>query len=156
MTIEATAALGTILAVGDSASPEVFTKIGRVKDVDGPSMSRDTIDTTHQLSPGGVKEFLASLADGGDVSFTVGYNPSAATHDQTTGLLKFMGETTTRNWKLVFPVAATSGFWGLEFKGVVTKFAPKAPVAGELTADITIKVAGNVVQADIDISDICS
>ncbi len=90
------------------------------------------------------------------MSFTIGYNPSAATHDQTTGLLKFMGETTTRNWKLVFPVTAVSGFWGLTFAGVLTKWQPKAPVAGELTADITIKVAGNITQADIDIDDICS
>lgn len=156
MTDNATAALGTILAVGDGATPEVFTKVARVKDIDGPSMSRDTIDTTHQLSTGGVKEFLASLMDGGEVTFTVGYNPSAATHDQTTGLLKFMGETTVRNWKLVFPVAAVTGFWGLTFTAVVTKFAPKAPVAGELTADITLKVAGNVTQADVDISEICT
>lgn len=152
----ATAALGTILAVGDGATPEVFTKIARVKDIDGPSMSRDTIDTTHQLSTGGTKEFLASLADGGEVTFDIGYNPSSATHDQTTGLLKFMGETTTRNWKLVFPVAGATGFWGYNFKGMVTKFAAKAPVAGELTASITIKVAGNITQADIDIDEICS
>lgn len=156
MTDDAHAALGTILAVGDGATPEVFTKIARVKDIDGPSMSRDTIDVTHQLSSGGVKEFLASLADGGEVSFTVGYNPTSASHDQTTGLLAFMGETVTRNWQLVFPVTGVIGFWGLAFAGVVTKFATKAPVAGELTADITIKVAGNVTQTDIDVDDICS
>lgn len=149
-------AFGTILAVGNGESPsEEFTKVAQVKDLDGPGMSRDTIDVTTHDSPSGYREFLASLRDGGEITFDIEYDPGDASHDQTTGLLSLFGEDKTRNWMLIFPVTAVTGYWGYKFKGLVTGFAPKAPVGGSLTASLTIKVAGAVTQADINISTLC-
>lgn len=144
-------AFGTILAYGNSETPsEEFTKVAQVKDISGPSMSRETIDVTNHQSPSGYAQFLASIADGGEITFTVEYDPQDGSHDQTTGLLKLMGETVTRNWKLIFPVEVTTGqYAGYTFKGIVTGFSPAAPVKGSLTADITIKVAGAVTQSNV-------
>lgn len=142
-------AFGTILAVGNGETPsEEFTEIAQVKDISGPSMSRETIDVTNHQSPGGFAEFLASLADGGEVTFDVELDPGAATHDGTTGLLYLMGEKTRRNWRLIFPVASTTPgeYWGYAFSGLVTGFSPSAPVKGSLKASITIKVAGAVTE----------
>lgn len=140
-------AFGTILAVGNGETPsEEFTEIAQVKDISGPSMSRETIDVTNHQSPGGFAEFLASLADGGEVTFDVELDPGDSTHDGTTGLLYLMGVKTRRNWRLIFPVASTTPgeYWGYSFSGLVTGFSPSAPVKGSLTASITIKVAGAV------------
>ena len=152
------AAFGTILAYGNSETPtEEFTKVAQVKDIKGPSMSRDTIDVTNHQSPGGYGEFLASFADGGEVTFTVEYDPGDVTHDQTTGLLKMMGETTRRNWRLIFPVVTnTPGTYrGLQFLAIMTGFSPSAEVKGSLTADITMKVAGAVTQGTYVVSSLC-
>ena len=149
------AAFGTILAMGDGGEPETFTEIGSVKDIDGPSRTRDTIDVTNHQSPNMTKEFKASLSDSGTVTFTVGFDPADSTHDDLTGLESKLAETDPTNFKLIFPVAASVGFWGYAFSGLVTKITPKAPVSGELTADIEIKVSGQASLEDIDISGIC-
>jgi predicted secreted protein len=151
-------AFGTILAVGNGESPsEEFMKIAQVKDISGPSMSRETIDVTNHQSPGGFSEFLASLADGGEVTFTVEYDPEDASHDQTTGLLFLMGLTTRRNWRLIFPVPAVNSgeYVGYAFVGLVTGFSPSAAVKGSLTADVTIKVAGAITQGAYATASLC-
>lgn len=149
-------AFGTILAYGNSETPsEEYTKVAQVKDISGPSMSRETIDVTNHDSPSGFAEFLASIADGGEITFTLEYDPDDASHDQTTGLLKLMGETVTRNWRLIFPVEAVTGYHGFQFAALVTGFATNAPVKGSLTADIKLKVAGAVTQGDYAITGLC-
>jgi predicted secreted protein len=151
-------AYGTILAYGNSETPsEEFTELAQVKDISGPSMSRDTIDVTNHQSPFGFAEFLAGLADGGEVTFTIEYDPEDPTHDQTTGLLKMMSETTRRNWRLIFPVAATQAgeYVGYQFSALVIGFSPAAPVKGSLTADITLKVAGAITQGAYATASLC-
>lgn len=152
------AAFGTILAFGNAETPsEEFTKVAQVKDIAGPSMSRDTIDVTNHQSPAGYAEFLASIADGGEITFTIEYDPEDASHDQTTGLLYLMGITTRRNWRLIFPIVAINPgeYVGYSFSGLVTGFSPNAPVKGSLTADVTIKVAGAITQGAYAIAGLC-
>lgn len=157
-TITEHVAFGTILAYGNGETPsEEFTKIGQVKDISGPSMKRDTIDVTNHDSRGGFKKFLASLADAGDITFSIEYDPGDSSHDQTTGLLYLFGKNTPTNFELIFPVEVTTGvYWGFTFSGFLTGFDPKEPVMGSLTADATIKVAGAVTLSDdLTISALC-
>ena len=151
-------AFGTILAFGNGESPsEEFTTLAQVKDISGPSMTRETIDVTNHQSPSGYAEFLASLIDGGEVTFACEYDPEDATHDGTTGLLYLMGQNTTRNWRLIFPVESdTPGYYeGLQFAALVTGWNPGAPVKGSLTVDVTLKVAGAVSQSTFQTSTLC-
>lgn len=141
-------AFGTILAYGDGENVETFTKIGQMKDISGPNMSRDTIDVTNHDSPGGYREFLASIRDGGEITFAVEYDPGDSTHDQDTGLLYLFGLDVRTNFQLIFPVESDNGYWGYTFSGLVTVFFPKEPVDGSITADITIKVGGAVTLVD--------
>ena len=146
---QAHAAFGTIIAYGNGEIPsEEFTKIGRVKDIKGPDMKRDTIDVTNHDSPGGMKQFLASLADGGEVTFSVEFDPTDPSHDQDTGLMYLMGRKVTTNFEIIFPIESTNGFWGLTFPGLLTGMSPAMPVLGSLTSDVTIKVAGAVELVD--------
>ena len=150
------AAFGTILAFGNNETPsEEYTKLAQVKDISGPSITRDTIDVTNHGSPSGYSEFLASLKDGGEVTFDIEYDPADPTHDDTTGVMALIDENTPRNWRLIFPVAAVSGYHGLQFKALVTGFQPAAPVKGSLTSSITLKVAGAVAQGDYPVAGLC-
>lgn len=136
---DATTGFGTILKIGDGGGPENFTAIAEVHDISGPSLSRDTVETTHQQSTEKWKEFIAGLKDAGEVSFDISYLPTHATHDNTTGLLKDFDDGTLRNFELVFP---DSGATTWSFSALVTGYEPTAPKEDKLTAAITLKVSG--------------
>ncbi len=132
------AAYGTLLKMSDGAgTAEEFTTIAEVGDIDGPSMSVDTIDMTNHSSPGARKEFVMSLIDSGEISFPINFIPTDETHDAETGIQYVMNQRAMWNWQIVFPDASQ-----VQFTAGVTKFGVKAPVAGKLSADITLKISG--------------
>src|SRR5512139_2097300 len=132
------AAYGTLLKIGNGAgTAETFATIAEVGDIDGPSMSVDTIDMTNHSSPDARKEFLMSLIDSGEISFPINFIPTDPTHDDTTGIQKIMNDRAIWNWQMLFPDTST-----VTFAAAVTAFGIKAPVAGKLSADVTLKISG--------------
>lgn len=132
---------GTLLQMGDAATPtEVFTTIAEVRDITGPSISRDTLETTsHDTSD--YRTFIGGLADGGEVSFDIQFGPAVTTHIDTSGLLSKLVSsslpTTTTNFRIVMP---GSKRWN--FAGIVTGFEMSAPIGDLLMASVTIKISG--------------
>jgi predicted secreted protein len=133
------AAYGTLLKLGDGASPEVFTTIAEVVDIGGPALELDMIETTSHDSTAGWEEFVGGILRSGEVSLEINYDPAGATHDASTGLIADMVARTLRNFELVFPDAGSTT-WG--FSAYVQKFEPGAPVAEKLSASVTLKVSG--------------
>lgn len=133
---EATSAFGTTLKIGDGATPEVFSAIAEVTNVGGPGMSLETIDVTSDSSPGGWKEYVGGLLDGGEIKLELNFAPGNATHQ---ALAAAMGSRAKKNFKLVFPdTPATT--WS--FAAFVTNFEPSAPADGKLGASATLKITG--------------
>ncbi len=132
-------AYGTLLQIGDGASPEVFTTIAEVTDISGPSLALDALDVTAHTSPAAFREFIGGLLDGGEVSFTINYVPTETTHDAGTGLIADMIARTVRNFQLVFPDSGTTTW---SFPALITAFEPAEPVDDRLMAEVTLKVAG--------------
>ena len=135
-------AFGTLLRRGDGGTPETFTTIAEVEDISGPDMSVDMVDVTTQTSPGGWKQKLPTLLDGGSVTFSVNLLNSDATHNQSTGLQADMKNRTQRNYRLVFPDASYYGF-----AAFVNKFKPDAKVKDALKASIALDITGAVIQS---------
>ena len=75
----ATSGFGTLLKAGDAASPEVFTTIAEVTNIAGPTLSTEMIDVTNHSSASNFREKIASLKDGGEVTFSINYLPANAT-----------------------------------------------------------------------------
>jgi len=136
---DAIAAFGTYLKVGDGASPEVFTTIAEVLDIDGPELEQDTEEVTSHSSSGGWEEFIGTILRTGEVSFEVNYVPTGATHDASTGLLADMVAKTLRNFQLIWP---DSGSTTWSFSALVTGFTPAAEVDGALRGEFTLKLSG--------------
>jgi len=131
---------GTLLKIGDGGSPtEVFTTIAEVLDISGPALALGTEDGTHHSSPGGWRQKIATLLDGGEVSLEIQYDPAGATHNAATGLIADMVNRTLRNFKIVFPNVGNTT-WA--FAAYVTGFEPSAPVEGKLTASVGMTVSG--------------
>ena len=112
--------------------------IAEVRDVTGPSLQQSTAEVTNHSSPGRYREFLATVIDGGEVTFEIGYVPSEATHGVAAGgLLDDMENGNISAYSVTFPDTTA---WS--FSAIVTGFEPSAPVDGALTANVTFKVAG--------------
>src|SRR5512138_534510 len=121
-------ALGTLLKHGG-------TTIKEVCDISGPAMKAGTIDTTNHDSTGGWREFVTTLKEGGEVTFQINYDPAHATHkDAAGGLLNDFKNGTSVAFSVTFTDAANT-VWS--FSAFVIGFAPKMPVEGKLSADVT-------------------
>lgn len=131
---------GTLLKIGDGATPtENFTTIAEVLDIGGPSLGLDTEEITNHDSTGGWEEVIGTILRSGEVTFEINYDPAGATHDASTGLIADMVARTLRNFQLVFPDSGTTTW---SFAAYVTGFEPGAPVAGKLSASVTLKPSG--------------
>lgn len=140
MASEAVAAYGTLLQMGDGGAPENFTTIAEVKDIQGPGLTRNTIDVTNHSSANGFEEFVLGIKRSDELTFTVNFVPTNPTHDESTGLWAEYVNGTRTNYRLVFP----SALGQLEFAAYVTGINPSAPVDGALEAEITLKISGPV------------
>lgn len=125
---------GVQLKRGDGTEPEVFTAIANITNLQGPGLSRNTIDVTAHDSPSKYMEFIGGLIDAGEVSVDVNYNP--AVHDT---LVNDLEDDDPRNYQIVFPDPAATT-WGIA--AVMTGFEPSAPVDDKLAATLTLKVSG--------------
>lgn len=135
----ALAAKGTLLKIGDGGGTESFTTIAEVTKIGGPKLGAEVLDVTSHSSTSGWREFIAGLLDGGEVTFTINYVPTNATHNYAAGLLKDFTNRTLRNFKVVWP---DSGSTTWAFAAIVKSFEPDAPVDGKLESQVTLKISG--------------
>lgn len=132
------AALGLIVAIGDGASPEVFTPIAEVTDVAGLETKLKTVDNTHL---GNIwDEVKATTLALQPMKLTVNFLPSDQTQAFVVKGLGFdMVNRTLRNFKIIYPNAAATAW---RFAAFITDFNPKGSVAGKLSADIELTPSG--------------
>jgi len=137
--------VGLILKIGTVVGtlPE-FTTVGETKSFAGPNLKNDTADVTNTQSPNGVKEFISTLTDPGEVSTTVNYVPGDAGQQAVKDALIAKAVTP---FTLSLPPASiadpsnkTPGFWS--FDGLVTEYNVDMPLDKESTVAIKIKVSG--------------
>lgn len=132
-------AFGAALA-WDSAGGASYTAVGQVKDIQGPNITRADVDVTDHDSPDGYREYLPGLADGGTVTFIIGFDNANVEH--TTNLLANLedDQCTMATWQLTLNVCNGTAVW--TWSGYVNNYNPSAPVEGENTAALSIKVSG--------------
>jgi predicted secreted protein len=118
------------------SSAGAWEKLAEIRSIDGPGMSRETIDVTTLDTTGGYREFIASLRDAGTISFTMNFTRAAYE------LMKQdFEDNTVKNYEIVLPDEDTTT---LEFEGLVTELPLSIEVDGAIQADITIKISGKV------------
>ena len=132
--------MGVLLKRGNGASPEQFTAVAELINLGGPSLSMDTVETTHTSSTNKYREFIAGLLDAGEVTFEVNWLPADATHKEATGFLADMKARIVRNYQLIWPDAGTTT-WTIAC--LITGCEPAAPLEDRMTASITLKVTGD-------------
>lgn len=128
----------------DPAGGVAYVALGQVKDISGPGISRGTIDTTDHDSTDGWREFLGGLVDGGEVTFTIGLDRGNAQHAALWTSLS-SDTCTPPTWQLTLNVCSGTAVW--TWAGFLTNFTGGAPVEGENTVDVTVKVTGKATLA---------
>ncbi len=128
----------------DPAGGTAYVAIGQVKDISGPNISRGDIDVSDHDSPSGWREFLPGLADGGDVTFTIGFDTTNTAHKggPGTGLLGSFEQDgcTIPAWQLTLNACTGTGIW--TFDGYPNSMGFSEPIEGENTADVGVKITG--------------
>lgn len=134
---------GLKLHLGDGNSPEVYTQIAGVTQMPTLfSFDRSLIDITEIADT--VKEFRAGQLDPGNVEFELKFDPSNATHDDTTGLINEMLTRGASNWVLEIPpsdaVGASTVY--MTFAGVMVSLTPTGNQDDVTRATATLKMSG--------------
>lgn len=101
--------------------------------INGPGMSRDSLETSHLATSGGFKTFVPDdLVDGGDVQVEIFWDPL-----DTYPPISIAPETITITNNDTG--AATEAF-----SGFVTNFEPQRGLGALMMATLTLKVAGAI------------
>lgn len=134
--------LGTLLKLGDGASPEVFTTIAEVKDITGPGLTMEFAEFTHMQSDSGYREYKPTFKASGDITFNCNFLPDNATQGFTsTGLIYDYEQKTLRNFQLLFP---DTGATLASFAAYVANIQPSTPMSGPMELAVTLRVTGPV------------
>lgn len=122
---------------GSSGGGTSYSTIAEINSIDGPNMSRDTIDVTSLDSTGGYREFITSFRDGGEVTLEMNF-----TLDGYDGM-KADFESSDKIWYKI--ILNDTGATEFEFEGLVTALGLGIPLDDKVTASVTIKISGQVI-----------
>ena len=133
------AAFGTTFSIStDSGS--TYTAVGQVRDISGPSLSQDTVETTHHTSTAAYRTYVPSLLDGGEVTIEILFDPVLVTHkNDAGGILYAMEQQAVYDYRITFSDSGTTQW---DFNAIVTGFEPSASFDGELSASCTFQITG--------------
>lgn len=136
MPTKAVTGVGTVLAVGDAASPEVFTAITEITSIGGPELSSEQVEVTSLDSAGGFKEFVTGLKDGGSISIENNWIKSDTSQVQ---MRDDVQAGTKRNYRITWPDSPSTV---VDFSASVEAFSMTTEPDAPVTASMTLKISG--------------
>lgn len=125
---------GTVLKVGNGASPEVFTTIPNIVSIDGPSATRSEKDATHLAST--AKESKAGLRDYGSLNCEVEWDERDTVH---AGLRTKFDAGTNHNFLLIDAGSPQKQY---SFTGWVKSLPQKYGVDAFVMSSMEIRLTG--------------
>lgn len=135
MSSQAIETQGTIISIG-SGDPIVYTEISEVKSFTGPGGSAAVIDVTHLRST--AKEKRMGLADEGQLSMTINYVPTDASH------VALRAARAART-KTPFQLEFTDGtIW--TFEAFVLQFSTSGGVDNVVEGSVTLEITGSITE----------
>jgi len=131
--------------------PSTFTAVAQVADLSGPSVESEQIEASHRADgdPANMwRRYVAGMKDGGEVTFTLIFDPDEPSHDPTlsTSMYALAASGELDVFQLDFPGAGTDRTTAT-FDAFVSGMDIAAPLEDALTQDVTLKVSGPVTWA---------
>ena len=128
-----TAAYGTHLWDGTNI-------LTHVTNISGGGVSLDLEDTTAHDSTGAWEESVATILRSGLITIEINYEPGDARHKEL--ITRMIARTPVTTYEIHMPNGEVWAYTGGIY---VTGFTQGAPVAGKLTATVTLKPTGTIV-----------
>jgi len=113
-----------------------WENIAEINSITGPNKSRDTIDVTSLDSTGGYRAFIGGFRDGGSVTLPMNF-----TRDTYDTMNTDFEDDDLQNYEIFLPDDDGTSF---EFEALVTELGLGIPADDKVTADVTLKVSGQV------------
>jgi hypothetical protein len=142
---------GTLILIGDGASPEVFHGIAGLGDISGPESSVNVVERLTHSTGSRYKGKSPGMIDAGEISVPVNYafdNPSHA-DDTDYGLGYLFKTSTRRNMKIVSAKREDGSRVSRQFLGWVSQFSESHPVEGHSVRETTIQIDGEMEDAEV-------
>ncbi len=135
------AAAGTLLQLANTLSPETFSTVARITDINGPQMTVKEADTTsHSTVPSGGgpvwDTYIPTINSGGKVQLKLFIKTDNA-NDRL--LASTFANRTINDWRIVEPDSLNSI---IQFSAFITTFKLNHPIVGAVTADIELRITG--------------
>jgi predicted secreted protein len=126
---------GTVISY--ESNPSIgFLPLAEIKEINFTGAKYDLADVTNYES-GNFREWLTTLADSGEVSFTGNYIPTDASQ---AALLGFFNAGTLISWQVTLPNALGV----ITFKAYVSSLEHNLPLDKEATISGKLKITGQV------------
>lgn len=125
---------GSVLIVATTTGGEV--NIAQVRNISGPGVSGNDVDDTTMDSSSNYRTFQCGLLDPGEVSCSIVYDSTAASHSR---LVRYMNTRYSATWKVA---EVSTGGTVTTFSGYVKGMGREIPLDDVITCDVTIKVSG--------------
>ena len=147
-------AIGTLLQIGNGASPEVFNSIANIGDITGPTTQAAIVDVTSHTSVSAPwRQKIPTLLDPGSLTIPVYIVPSSGGpsgagtfygHNYASGIGRLLvnrglSPGVPYNFKIIYPDGASTTD---EFQGFVTKYTRDMKVAGVIQGSLQIDLTG--------------
>lgn len=113
-----------------------LTEIGQIRNISGPGVSANDIDTTTLDSSSNYRTYACGLLDPGEVTFGVVYDPTMTTHKR---LAYYMGQKTAKTFT-VYHGSSTGDTDA--FSAYVKSMSREIPMDDVISCDYTLKVSG--------------
>lgn len=128
--------------------PSTYTTMAQVGDLSGPSIDSEQIEVSHRSDgdPANMwRRYVAGMKDGGEVTFTLIFDPDEPTHDPTltTSLYALAASGDADDFRLDYPGQGADRTFA-DFSAYVTNMDFDSPLEDGLTAEVTLKVSGPV------------
>ena len=131
---------GTTFSVETVAGNGIYVELAEITNLTPPNMSVDDIEVTHMQSPDRTKEFIAGLADPGEMSLEMNFIPGSSSDDL---ILAWRAAGDTRSCRIDYADNSAVD----TFPAYVKSYSSTMGVAEALKASLSLKVAGAVVRA---------
>ena len=127
---------GSVVKVGDGASPEVFTAISQITAIDGPTTEVPLVDVSNLSSTS--REFNVGLKDTGTFTIPVQYDPD---NTQQARCQTLLDTAAIGNFQVLLTDSPATQ-WA--FAAYVISFTKSAAIDGVWEGEITLKVSGTI------------
>lgn len=139
---KAFAGRGSVIQYSTNPPSVAYVELSEIKTIQFSGMKYDLADVTNMQSSN-FREWLPTLADSGDVSFTGNLIPNDATE---LAMIGFFNNATLVTWQIVLPpsVDYPTSLGSFTFLGYVSSIDRNIPVDKEGTISGKIKITGQI------------